>query len=528
MPSRNRLADLASRARPGRHNRERDSGADQDSYYANQRSPSPGSSNDHFSGSYDHSRPMQEVQYQDDLLVPPNLPFSEVTGGQYSDGGSSRGMSYTDLAELRSRNKDSRPASLSLSINYVPTKFTKLHAPGEYPHRRAKQGGGRDAFAAGAARMSEPGLVDDDEGIVFQVGKGGLKAKHKPKLRWNRFKWILFGANCVLFLYGMAGLVCSILVWINVFFRSDILRVGNRTELILSTIAGTLIVFTSLLGFSGIFLNNRPFLAVYVLLLWVCLGFMVAPGYITYKRKTFNLEGKINQQWSRNLGTIGRLRIQDALKCCGYFSPAIEATISPLCYPRSVEDGCKNRYLKLERVVLRTWYTVSFALVPAHILILLAGLLCSNHVTYRFGKGLTPKRYRLDMDSMAVIMNDYATQIAAQYGPEVANEAVTRSSLHLDSRPGSRAGSRAGSRRGSMSSSAQGHGALNYRSPSRTQNYTSPFDDRNPGGSGRSDQTHYTDMDDDAYGSNQGHTYGGPQNHGYAPAQGSSQQGWAQ
>lgn len=141
---------------------------------------------------------MQEVQYGDDLLVPPNLPFSEVTGGQYSnDGGSSRGMSYTDLAELRAKNKDSRPASLSLSINYVPTKFTKLHSQGEWAHRRGKLGGGRDAFAAGASRMGEPGVVDDDEGLVFQVGKGGLKAKHKPKLRWNRFKWCLFAANCV-------------------------------------------------------------------------------------------------------------------------------------------------------------------------------------------------------------------------------------------------------------------------------------------------------------------------------------------
>ena len=27
--------------------------------------------------------------------------------------------------------------------------------------------------------------------------------------------------------------------------------------------------------------------------------------------------------------------------------------------------------------------------------------------TYRFGKGLTPKRYRLDLGSMAVIMDEY-------------------------------------------------------------------------------------------------------------------------
>ena len=130
--------------------------------------------------------------------------------------------------------------------------------------------------------------------------------------------------------YGMAALVSAILVWLNVFFHSDVIRVGNRTELIrestytsssgssradpvVSTTAASMMVLTSLIGFSGILLNNRPFLAVYSFLLWVCLGLMVSPGYIAYKQRTFNLEGKINLQWSRLLGTDGRLRIQDAV-----------------------------------------------------------------------------------------------------------------------------------------------------------------------------------------------------------------------
>ena len=156
-------------------------------------------------------------------------------------------------------------------------------------------------------------------------------------------------------------------------------------------------------------LNNRAFLAVYTFLLWACLALMVAPGYIAYKKKAFNLEGKINYQWSRDLHTEGRLRVQNALRCCGYFSPFVEATQSPLCYARSNLPGCKNRYLKLERHVLTTWFTIAFSLVPAHILIMISALLCSNHITYRFGKGLTPKRYRLDLGSMAVIMDEYAS-----------------------------------------------------------------------------------------------------------------------
>lgn len=58
--------------------------------------------------------------------------------------------------------------------------------------------------------------------------------------------------------------------------------------------------------------------------------------------------------------------------------------------------------------MLRNWYTAIFSIVPVHILIMVAGLLCSNHVTYRFGKGMMPKAYRLSMNSMAVIMENYA------------------------------------------------------------------------------------------------------------------------
>lgn len=91
-------------------------------------------------------------------------------------------------------------------------------------------------------------------------------------------------------------------------------------------------------------------------------------------------------------------------------------------------------------------------------LIILAALLCSNHITYRFGKGLTPKQYRLDMRSMAVIMDEYASQIAAQYGPAVAKQAYDRSSvlLNLDAHDSTRPHSGSGS--GSGSGSLPGHG----------------------------------------------------------------------
>jgi len=39
-------------------------------------------------------------------------------------------------------------------------------------------------------------------------------------------------------LYGMAALVSAILVWLNVFYQSDVIRVGNRVELIRECIGG--------------------------------------------------------------------------------------------------------------------------------------------------------------------------------------------------------------------------------------------------------------------------------------------------
>lgn len=176
----------------------------------------------------------------------------------------------------------------------------------------------------------------------------------------------------------------------------------------MSTVAASVGTLTALLGWAGILLNNRAFLALYTIFLWVTFGLMVSPGYVTYKTRTFNLEGKINAQWSRKLDASDRLRIQNKLECCGYYSPFVEATVSQTCYARSLLPGCKSKMLAFERQVLSRWYAVAFGLVPLQIASIFAGLLCANHVTYRFGKGMMPKAYRLSLASMTVIMDNYA------------------------------------------------------------------------------------------------------------------------
>lgn len=159
----------------------------------------------------------------------------------------------------------------------------------------------------------------------------------------------------------------------------------------------TVCICTVLIGWAGILLNNRAFLSLYTFFLWIGFVFIVAPGYIAYKKKTFNLSGKMNQTWSRGLTIEERRTVQRVLGCCGYYSPFVEAAADSVrCFSRSTLPGCKGPIIDFERTALRLIYTCSFAIVPLHLIIIVTSLLCSDHITYRFGKGVTPKEYRVD------------------------------------------------------------------------------------------------------------------------------------
>ncbi|KAF8632348.1 hypothetical protein AX15_001929 [Amanita polypyramis BW_CC] len=324
-------------------------------------------------------------------------------------------------------------SATSLTANYIPSKFShSLLASSTGPYRRKgrgdpalpKMGGGVEAFRSGEARIGD---MNDEDGYG-----GGYGGRGGVRLRWTRFKWILFIANIICTCYSIAALIICLLIWFNVFKHSDIIRVANYPELITSTVAASLGVLTSLIGWAGILLNNRFFLAIYTFSLWLVFASLVIPGYLSYKHHTFNLEGKVNSQWSRFLGTAGRLRVQNELNCCGYFNPFVEATVSATCFSRSALPGCKKLFVEFQRSVLARWYTGVFGIVPAHIFVMVSGLLCSNHVTYRFGKGMMPKAYRLDMNSVAAIMDNYASELAEQYGADVADEILKRSRSNLN------------------------------------------------------------------------------------------------
>lgn len=165
--------------------------------------------------------------------------------------------------------------------------------------------------------------------------------------------------------------------------------------LILITLTGSLLVFTSLIGITGIGLNARPVLAIYVLTLWLSLISMVTVGYITYKRCTFALDRKLDWAWSQWYTPEGRLVIQNTLHCCGYYSALHDAIPSNNCYTRTPFPGCKGKLYRFEKDNLSFIFGAAFSLIPLHIFNITVALLCANHITKTFGLGIMPMRYRL-------------------------------------------------------------------------------------------------------------------------------------
>lgn len=173
------------------------------------------------------------------------------------------------------------------------------------------------------------------------------------------------------------------------------MNVADNDILAIITLTASILVFTSLVGICGVFLNSRPILATYTLLLWPALASILAIGYVSYKRVTFALDHKLNMSWSQYFTPLGRLSIQDSLHCCGFYSVLHEGTLSNRCYPRSPLPGCKGKLYSFEKDNLATIWSAAFTLALLHILNILVALLCANHLTKTFGRGMTPKQYRL-------------------------------------------------------------------------------------------------------------------------------------
>ncbi|KAJ7239664.1 hypothetical protein C8J57DRAFT_1528005 [Mycena rebaudengoi] len=109
------------------------------------------------------------------------------------------------------------------------------------------------------------------------------------------------------------------------------------------------------------------------------------------------------------LRSIAPLRVALSLPICPpkvlhfVHQDARALTSQPSSYPSSLSLPLLAHF-SLTRTIVFPSHT------PApRAAIIFAALLCSNHITYRFGKGMMPKAYRLIKEAMAVIVEKYAT-----------------------------------------------------------------------------------------------------------------------
>ncbi|WVQ97567.1 hypothetical protein IAU59_004681 [Kwoniella sp. CBS 9459] len=219
-----------------------------------------------------------------------------------------------------------------------------------------------------------------------------LTAKFPPRRepkktrRWTWYKVMLLLSTIVVFACGVA-----------VSLNSEVTLATDPDIVIFLMLASLLLIFSGFIGITGVLLNSRPILAFYNLLLWPTLLSLCLIGYTSYKRGALQLDRKLNQTWSQFLNDEERLKVQNSLKCCGYYNPFHDATYSKRCYPRTNLPGCKSKWIKFERDKLHDFTVAAFSTIGVHLLNIVIGILSSNHVDETFGQGLTPAAYRLRM-----------------------------------------------------------------------------------------------------------------------------------
>ena len=184
--------------------------------------------------------------------------------------------------------------------------------------------------------------------------------------------------------------------------HAEVVYRADADILVFITVAGSIQIFTSLVGLCGVVLNSRPILAVYCLLLWPSLISLAVVGYSSYKRSEFALNRKLNYAWSEWYGPDDRLAIQTSLGCCGYYNPLHQSVPSKRCFARTSVPGCKGKLYVFEKENLRMIWRTAFWLVPLEVLVICLSLLCSNQVTDVFGKGMMPDKYRLGLNDLRV------------------------------------------------------------------------------------------------------------------------------
>ncbi|KAH9811870.1 tetraspanin Tsp2 [Melampsora americana] len=345
----------------------------------------------------------------------PNLPNRIKTKNRISHNSSinvefttSRPSSiYTQALSNRSSSIKSKETSLNSNSNPTSNQisslslFTSLRYANKFPDLRSKSLRSNPSSFTSDHHHTKPHQTLITTPILNLTEEGQSDhpvSKDKTEdQRFTKFKITLILSVSSIMIYSLIGLIYSLLFWFRALENSDVVQVADPDVLRWLTAASSICLLTGLTGLTGTILNSRRILTIYNLLLWPSLASVLVIGYMAYKRVSLNLDLKLNQAWSEVYDSLDRLRIQNALKCCGYYNPLHEATFSSQCYPRVRLVGCKGKLVRFEKESLMKFTTSAFWIASLHMLNIVIGLLCSNHVNRQFGQNLIPIQYRLKL-----------------------------------------------------------------------------------------------------------------------------------
>ncbi|ORX45118.1 hypothetical protein DM01DRAFT_1176243 [Hesseltinella vesiculosa] len=229
-------------------------------------------------------------------------------------------------------------------------------------------------------------------------------------LGWTMARWLLLLGNIFILMYSLMFLVFSVATYAKRYERAEVILITNTTiiagnsksrkrkiegltkdvSFIVSFTTSLVCLVTAAVGLIGVFKKNRRLLAIYCLLLWLCFALISSVGYIAFKGHTWNLKAKLGMRWRHEFSLADRQVIQDNLRCCGFENPSDHASYFPRCWAESLLPGCQYKYTVFEEWFLRSTFTVAFAILGIHILVIITSLLCANHVDQRFGNRPQP------------------------------------------------------------------------------------------------------------------------------------------
>ncbi|KAF9293943.1 hypothetical protein BGZ88_004696 [Linnemannia elongata] len=205
--------------------------------------------------------------------------------------------------------------------------------------------------------------------------------KEQPFYRlWTRSKWILLFSAVLLLGYSGALFAVSLGYMLG-HFENSVVVMEFHSNLIYLAMGGSVLgILSAIVGLIGIFKENRAWLSLYTIVLWPVFAVYISIGYIAFRRAKNHLRVHLRDEWIHSYSREQRLLVQRQLKCCGYQDSMSYGEYDLRCFPMINLPGCLHKYNLYEDNVLTTAWTVSFGLAPVQLFVMIAALMCSNHV----------------------------------------------------------------------------------------------------------------------------------------------------